>query len=79
MKFFTAPLLALSVMLAALPSAVLGQDPQIVFDAEHNRTSIVGTWASGSRQVQTGPVHLSLYYYFATRPTDRYGLFLPLF
>lgn len=53
MKFFSS-LLAAGAMLAALPTAVFGQDDQIVFDAEHNQTSIVGTWATGSRQVQTG-------------------------
>jgi hypothetical protein len=34
-------------------------DP-IEFDQIHNRTSIVGSWSSGSKAVQTGPVSLRL-------------------
>jgi hypothetical protein len=41
------------LLLAAVP-AVLAQE-DIRFDAEHNATSIIGTWASGSKQVLTGP------------------------
>ncbi|KAF5346159.1 hypothetical protein D9758_009966 [Tetrapyrgos nigripes] len=37
------------------PSVFLAQNDQIVFDTIHNATSIVGTWASGSKAVQTGP------------------------
>lgn len=40
--------------LAALPSHVSAQD--IVYDAEHNATTIVGTWSSGSKAVVTGSV-----------------------
>ncbi|KAJ7581222.1 ROT1 protein [Mycena floridula] len=40
----------LALLLAA--SSVLAQD--IIFDAEHNATTIIGTWSSGSQAVQTG-------------------------
>ncbi|KAF8601393.1 hypothetical protein BDV93DRAFT_235213 [Ceratobasidium sp. AG-I] len=36
------------------PLVVLAQDP-IVYNTEHNATSIEGTWSSGSLQVLTGP------------------------
>lgn len=42
----------IAVVLAALP--VLSQD--IVYDAAHNATPIVGTWATGSKAVVTGTV-----------------------
>jgi hypothetical protein len=41
-----------SVLLTAIPA--LAQD--IEFDAEHNATTIYGTWSSGSRKVLTGEV-----------------------
>lgn len=49
----------LTVVLASLAQLTVAQlDDQgpIVFDAEHNATSIVGTWSSGSQAVSTGPV-----------------------
>jgi len=46
--FLLTPLLAL-----ALASTALAQD--IVYDATHNATNIIGTWSSGSRAVRTGP------------------------
>lgn len=41
-------------LLTSLAQMVAGQN--IVYDAEHNATTIIGTWSSGSRNVQTGPV-----------------------
>lgn len=52
MYFSLTPLVALA--LASFSQQVVAQD-QIVFDAIHNATSIVGTWASGSKAVLTGP------------------------
>lgn len=52
MYFSLTPLVALA--LASFSQQVVAQD-QIVFDAIHNSTSIVGTWASGSKAVVTGP------------------------
>jgi hypothetical protein len=48
----------LTVVLAALAQFVNAQDDggDIVYDAEHNATSIVGTWSSQSGAVTTGPV-----------------------
>jgi hypothetical protein len=45
-----------TVVLASLASIASAQDENgdIVYDAAHNATSIVGTWSSGSRGVQTG-------------------------
>ncbi|RDB14919.1 Protein rot1 [Hypsizygus marmoreus] len=40
------------LVLASFTPAVFSQD--IRYDAEHNATSIVGTWSSGSRAVLTG-------------------------
>jgi len=48
---FLTPLIGL--LLASLAPSVYSQD--IRYDAEHNATSIVGTWSSGSKAVQTGP------------------------
>jgi len=46
----------IGLVLAALAPFTQAQfDQPIVYDAEHNATSIVGTWSSGSRAVQTGP------------------------
>jgi hypothetical protein len=46
----------IGLVLAALAPFTHAQfDEPIVYDAEHNATSIVGTWSSGSRAVQTGP------------------------
>lgn len=50
------PLPALFTLALALLTRVQGQD--IVFDAEHNATNIVGTWSSGSQAVMTGSVCL---------------------
>lgn len=44
-----------SLALVAIPAA-LAQD--ILFDAAHNATPIVGTWSSGSKAVSTGSVRL---------------------
>ena len=41
-------------LLAAVPA--LAQD--IVYDAIHNATTIVGTWSTGSKAVSTGAVRL---------------------
>jgi len=35
--------------------SVRAQGEQIVFDTEHNATSIFGTWSTGSKAVKTGP------------------------
>jgi len=45
-----------TVVLASLASIASAQDENgdIVYDAAHNATTIVGTWSSGSRGVQTG-------------------------
>ena len=53
MKLFT-PLLA--VALAAIPAALGQDDVPILYDLEHNATTIIGTWSSGSRKVVTGAV-----------------------
>lgn len=47
------PISALFLLLAFLTCVVNSQD--IKFDDIHNATSLVGTWSSGSRAVQTGP------------------------
>jgi len=47
------PLICLVAALA--PFAHAQFDEPIEYDVEHNATSIVGTWSSGSRAVQTGP------------------------
>ncbi|KAG7444143.1 uncharacterized protein BT62DRAFT_253836 [Guyanagaster necrorhizus] len=44
------PLVAL--VLAVLPAHIFAQD--IVYDSIHNKTVITGTWATGSKAVQTG-------------------------
>ncbi|KAK0449484.1 chaperone for protein-folding within the ER, fungal-domain-containing protein [Armillaria borealis] len=44
------PLIAL--VLAVLPAHIFAQD--IVYDPTHNMTVITGTWATGSKAVQTG-------------------------
>jgi hypothetical protein len=60
MKFYaTASAVVTSLALLANNVAnVVGQDAQVPirFDAEHNFTTLAGTWASGSQQVITGPV-----------------------
>lgn len=48
----------LTVVLASLAQLTVAQlDDQgpIRFDAEHNATTIIGTWSSGSQAVSTGP------------------------
>lgn len=49
---------ALTVVLASLARPILAQDenPNIVYDAAHNATTIYGTWSSGSKAVLTGAV-----------------------
>lgn len=56
--------LVASLLLAAVPA--LAQD--IVYNAEHNVTSIAGTWTTGSRAVSTGSVRAIQY--CALGPTD---------
>ena len=47
-----------SASLAVLAAVANAQD--IKFDTEHNATTIIGSWASGSKNVTTGSVrHLS--------------------
>jgi len=48
------PLIGL-VLAALAPFTHAQSNEPILYDAEHNATSIVGTWSSGSRAVQTGP------------------------
>ncbi|KAK7464368.1 Reversal of tor2 lethality [Stygiomarasmius scandens] len=43
-----------ALVLASLSTYVSAQNEQVVFDAIHNATTIVGTWATGSRAVVTG-------------------------
>jgi hypothetical protein len=50
------PSFLLALAAASLPAVVNAQDEQMVFDAEHNATTLIGTWSSGSRQVITGAV-----------------------
>ena len=47
-----------SVLLSAIPALAQdgGSQTPIVYDAEHNATTIIGTWSSGSRKVLTGEV-----------------------
>ncbi len=52
------PLIAL--VLAVLPAHIFAQD--IVYDPIHNMTVITGTWATGSKAVQTGSVSAPLSY-----------------
>ena len=54
-----------SLLLASFAPVAFSQDIQ--YDLAHNATSIVGTWSSGSRAVQTGPgfanpANLSFFY-----------------
>ncbi|KAF5346137.1 hypothetical protein D9758_009939 [Tetrapyrgos nigripes] len=53
----TSLLLALASLSAIIAQEVVtvDQGEQIQFDAEHNATSLIGTWSSGSQSVQTGP------------------------
>lgn len=55
----------LTVVLATLAAMVSAQvdDTQgpIKFDDTHNVTTIYGTWSSGSKNVQTGPVSVGLW------------------
>jgi hypothetical protein len=53
MKF---SLQTVAAALAVFAGSVAAQDAPIRLDAEHNATSLQGTWASGSQQVVTGPV-----------------------
>lgn len=48
----------LTVVLASFIGTTSAQ--QIVYDAAHNATSIVGTWSSGAQNVLTGPVSFLL-------------------
>jgi hypothetical protein len=55
----------IGLVLASLAPAAYSQD--IVYNAEHNATSIVGTWSSGSKNVMTGagfanPANMSFNY-----------------
>ena len=43
-----------SASLVALAAVANAQD--IKFDSEHNATTIIGSWASGSKNVTTGSV-----------------------
>jgi hypothetical protein len=45
----------LTVVLASFSGTTSAQE-QIVYDAIHNATGIVGTWSSGAQNVLTGPV-----------------------
>jgi len=49
-----------ALVLASLSTYVSAQNEQIVFDAIHNATTIVGTWATGSKAVVTGAVSSGL-------------------
>ena len=49
---------ALCLVLASLAPATYSQD----LTADHNLTSLVGTWSSGSKAVQTGSVGALLLY-----------------
>jgi hypothetical protein len=53
---FTTGLIAAA--LAALPALaqIVSTGTPIVYDSIHNATTIVGSWASGSRNVSTGAV-----------------------
>ena len=44
----------IGLVLAFLAPSAFSQDIQ--FDAQHNATSIIGTWSSGSKAVVTGAV-----------------------
>jgi len=44
-----------AALLGLLASNALAQDAPVRYDAEHNATSLGGTWASGSQKVLTGP------------------------
>ena len=50
----------LSSLLTLVLASFTGSTSAIVFDSEHNYTSITGTWSSGSKNVMTGPVSLFL-------------------
>jgi hypothetical protein len=45
-----------AALFGLLVGNAVAQDAPIRYDAEHNATSLGGTWASGSRKVVTGPV-----------------------
>ncbi|THV00599.1 hypothetical protein K435DRAFT_776404 [Dendrothele bispora CBS 962.96] len=57
MKFSFMPVAVLALASLSAAQEVTSTDvgEQIRFDAEHNATSLVGTWSSGSRAVMTGP------------------------
>lgn len=49
------PTTTLALLAAYLVSPINAQGTPIVYDTEHNATSIIGTWSSGSQAVVTGP------------------------
>ncbi|EJD36341.1 hypothetical protein AURDEDRAFT_74308 [Auricularia subglabra TFB-10046 SS5] len=46
---------ATTTVLALAATLALAQDEVIQYNAEHNATSLIGTWSSGAGLVQTGP------------------------
>lgn len=55
---FTFVAAAISQAFAQNIDDIISIGPEIEYDAIHNRSSLVGTWSTGSRAVQTGPVRL---------------------
>lgn len=55
------------VLFAVVPA--LAQD--IVFNSEHNATTIYGTWSTGSKAVVTGSVRLSVFVDLPAALADR--------
>ena len=62
----------IGLLFASLP--VFAQDDCITYVPAHNVTPIVGTWASGSQKVVTGPVSLSYFGLYAVTQASAYRL-----